>query len=67
MADELLVNCRTPAITEYDGTTDPLEHLARFENATLHRYILTGSNVGSSSPPLPGLPNSGSISSLWVP
>ncbi|KAL0381885.1 UNVERIFIED_CONTAM: hypothetical protein Slati_4610800 [Sesamum latifolium] len=54
MADELLVNCRTPAITEYDGTTDPLEHLARFENATLHRYILTGSNVGSSSPPLPG-------------
>ncbi|KAL0456068.1 UNVERIFIED_CONTAM: hypothetical protein Slati_0946000 [Sesamum latifolium] len=39
MADELLVNCRTPAITEYDGTTDPLEHLALFENAALlHRY-----------------------------
>ncbi|KAL0411499.1 UNVERIFIED_CONTAM: hypothetical protein Slati_3739600 [Sesamum latifolium] len=28
MVDELSVNCRTPAITEYDGTTDPLEHLA---------------------------------------
>ncbi|KAL0447294.1 UNVERIFIED_CONTAM: hypothetical protein Slati_1857300 [Sesamum latifolium] len=35
MADEPPVNCRTPAITEYDGTTDPLEHLARFENAAL--------------------------------
>ncbi|KAL0448744.1 UNVERIFIED_CONTAM: Pro-Pol polyprotein [Sesamum latifolium] len=35
MADELPVNCRTPTITEYDGMTDPLEHLARFENATL--------------------------------
>ncbi|KAL0427960.1 UNVERIFIED_CONTAM: hypothetical protein Slati_2970800 [Sesamum latifolium] len=39
MADELLVNCQTPTITEYDSTTDPLEHLARFENAALmHRY-----------------------------
>ncbi|KAL0448635.1 UNVERIFIED_CONTAM: hypothetical protein Slati_1419900 [Sesamum latifolium] len=39
MADELLVNCRTSAITEYDGMTDPVEHLARFENAALlHRY-----------------------------
>ncbi|KAL0454686.1 UNVERIFIED_CONTAM: hypothetical protein Slati_0807800 [Sesamum latifolium] len=39
MADKLLVNCRTPAIAEYDGTTDPLEHLSRFDNATLlHRY-----------------------------
>ncbi|KAL0411840.1 UNVERIFIED_CONTAM: hypothetical protein Slati_3773700 [Sesamum latifolium] len=39
MADELPVNCRTPTITEYDGTTDPQEHLARFENtALLHRY-----------------------------
>ncbi|KAL0421277.1 UNVERIFIED_CONTAM: hypothetical protein Slati_3150600 [Sesamum latifolium] len=35
MADELPVNCRTPAITEYDGTTDPLEHLAHFKNAAL--------------------------------
>ncbi|KAL0416060.1 UNVERIFIED_CONTAM: hypothetical protein Slati_3437900 [Sesamum latifolium] len=33
------INCRTPAIAEYDGTTDPVEHLARFENAALlHRY-----------------------------
>ncbi|KAL0453054.1 UNVERIFIED_CONTAM: hypothetical protein Slati_1283500 [Sesamum latifolium] len=39
MVDELPVNCRNPAITEYDGTTDPLEHLACFENAALlHRY-----------------------------
>ncbi|KAL0420908.1 UNVERIFIED_CONTAM: hypothetical protein Slati_3113700 [Sesamum latifolium] len=28
-----------PAIAEYDGTTDPMEHLSRFENvALLHRY-----------------------------
>ncbi|KAL0448383.1 UNVERIFIED_CONTAM: hypothetical protein Slati_1394700 [Sesamum latifolium] len=39
IADELPVNCRTPAIAEYDGTTDPQEHLSRFENASLlHRY-----------------------------
>ncbi|KAL0462485.1 UNVERIFIED_CONTAM: hypothetical protein Slati_0136100 [Sesamum latifolium] len=39
MADELPVNYQTPAITEYDGTTDPQEHLSRFENAALlHRY-----------------------------
>ncbi|KAL0456178.1 UNVERIFIED_CONTAM: hypothetical protein Slati_0957000 [Sesamum latifolium] len=39
MADELPMNYRTPAITEYDGTTDPVEHLAHFENAALlHRY-----------------------------
>ncbi|KAL0287069.1 UNVERIFIED_CONTAM: hypothetical protein Sradi_7132300 [Sesamum radiatum] len=39
MADELPVNCRTLAIAEYDDTTDPQEHLSRFENATLlHRY-----------------------------
>ncbi|KAL0374092.1 UNVERIFIED_CONTAM: hypothetical protein Sradi_3324900 [Sesamum radiatum] len=39
MTDELPVNCRTPAIVEYDGTTDPQEHLSRFENtALLHRY-----------------------------
>ncbi|KAL0433281.1 UNVERIFIED_CONTAM: hypothetical protein Slati_2662400 [Sesamum latifolium] len=39
MTDELPVNCRTPAIVEYDGTTDPQEHLSRFENAALlHRY-----------------------------
>ncbi|KAL0433289.1 UNVERIFIED_CONTAM: hypothetical protein Slati_2663200 [Sesamum latifolium] len=39
MADELPLNCRTPAIAEYDGTTDPMEHLSHFENiALLHRY-----------------------------
>ncbi|KAL0413042.1 UNVERIFIED_CONTAM: hypothetical protein Sradi_1505900 [Sesamum radiatum] len=39
MADELPLNCRTPAIAEYNGTTDPMEHLSRFENAALlHRY-----------------------------
>ncbi|KAL0451932.1 UNVERIFIED_CONTAM: hypothetical protein Slati_1171300 [Sesamum latifolium] len=39
MVDELLVNCRTPAIAEYDGTTDPQEHMYWFENtALLHRY-----------------------------
>ncbi|KAL0345371.1 UNVERIFIED_CONTAM: hypothetical protein Sradi_4368400 [Sesamum radiatum] len=39
MTDELSVNCRTPSIAEYDGTTDPQEHLSRFENAALlHRY-----------------------------
>ncbi|KAL0401632.1 UNVERIFIED_CONTAM: hypothetical protein Slati_4193100 [Sesamum latifolium] len=39
MADKLPLNCRTPAIVEYDGTADPMEHLSRFENAALlHRY-----------------------------
>ncbi|KAL0453914.1 UNVERIFIED_CONTAM: hypothetical protein Slati_1369500 [Sesamum latifolium] len=39
MVDELPMNCRTPAIAEYDGTTDPMEHLSHFENAALlHRY-----------------------------
>ncbi|KAL0416683.1 UNVERIFIED_CONTAM: hypothetical protein Slati_3500200 [Sesamum latifolium] len=48
-ADELPLNCRTPAIAEYDGTTDPMEHLSRFENtALLHRYT-DGISVESSS------------------
>ncbi|KAK4406538.1 hypothetical protein Sango_0660300 [Sesamum angolense] len=39
IVDELPVNCHTPAIAKYDGTTDPQEHLSRFENAALlHRY-----------------------------
>ncbi|KAL0385988.1 UNVERIFIED_CONTAM: hypothetical protein Sradi_2993100 [Sesamum radiatum] len=39
MEDELPLNCCTPAIAENDGTTDPREHLSRFENAALlHRY-----------------------------
>ncbi|KAL0428495.1 UNVERIFIED_CONTAM: hypothetical protein Slati_3024300 [Sesamum latifolium] len=29
MADELPMNCRTPAIAEYDGTADPMDHLSR--------------------------------------
>ncbi|KAL0444711.1 UNVERIFIED_CONTAM: hypothetical protein Slati_2193800 [Sesamum latifolium] len=31
MADELSMNCRTPTIAEYDGTSDPMEHLSQFE------------------------------------
>ncbi|KAL0400020.1 UNVERIFIED_CONTAM: hypothetical protein Sradi_2345300 [Sesamum radiatum] len=39
MADELPVNCQTLAIAKYDGTTDPQEHLSRFEDAALlYRY-----------------------------
>ncbi|KAL0457715.1 UNVERIFIED_CONTAM: hypothetical protein Slati_0398700 [Sesamum latifolium] len=39
MADELPMNCRTLAIAEYDGTSDPMEHLSRYESAALlHRY-----------------------------
>ncbi|KAL0406135.1 UNVERIFIED_CONTAM: hypothetical protein Slati_3927400 [Sesamum latifolium] len=39
MADELPVNWPIPVIVEYDGTTDPQEHLSRFENAALlHQY-----------------------------
>ncbi|KAL0391486.1 UNVERIFIED_CONTAM: hypothetical protein Slati_4533700 [Sesamum latifolium] len=39
MEDELPAYCRTLTITEYDGTTDPQEHLSCFENTTLlHRY-----------------------------
>ncbi|KAK4400603.1 hypothetical protein Sango_1166400 [Sesamum angolense] len=39
MTDELAMNCCTPTIAEYDGTTDPQEHLSRFENiALMHRY-----------------------------
>ncbi|KAL0463041.1 UNVERIFIED_CONTAM: hypothetical protein Slati_0191700 [Sesamum latifolium] len=39
MVDELPMNYRTPTIAEYDGTTDPMEHLSGFENAALlHRY-----------------------------
>ncbi|KAL0336227.1 UNVERIFIED_CONTAM: hypothetical protein Sradi_4834600 [Sesamum radiatum] len=39
MADKLLVNSCTPAIVEYDGTTDPQEHLSHLENtALLHQY-----------------------------
>ncbi|KAL0408101.1 UNVERIFIED_CONTAM: hypothetical protein Sradi_1744500 [Sesamum radiatum] len=39
MEDELPVNCRTPTRVEYDGTSNPREHVSRFENAALlHRY-----------------------------
>ncbi|KAL0394416.1 UNVERIFIED_CONTAM: hypothetical protein Slati_4407800 [Sesamum latifolium] len=50
MADELPANCRTPVIAEYDGTTDPQEHLSRFENAALYIDIRMGSNAVFSSP-----------------
>ncbi|KAL0394850.1 UNVERIFIED_CONTAM: hypothetical protein Slati_4451200 [Sesamum latifolium] len=40
MADELPLNCCTPAIAEYDNIVDPMEHLSQFENAALlHRAI----------------------------
>ncbi|KAL0295203.1 UNVERIFIED_CONTAM: hypothetical protein Sradi_6846700 [Sesamum radiatum] len=40
MDDELPMNYRTPAIAEYEGTSDPMEHLSLFENAALlPRYI----------------------------
>ncbi|KAL0430847.1 UNVERIFIED_CONTAM: hypothetical protein Sradi_0710700 [Sesamum radiatum] len=40
MADELPMNYHTPAIAEYNGTSDPMEHLSLFDNATLlHRYM----------------------------
>ncbi|KAL0411246.1 UNVERIFIED_CONTAM: hypothetical protein Slati_3714300 [Sesamum latifolium] len=39
MADELPLNWKEPNLPEYDGTTDPQEHLSCFENiALLHRY-----------------------------
>ncbi|KAL0361737.1 UNVERIFIED_CONTAM: hypothetical protein Sradi_3858200 [Sesamum radiatum] len=49
MADELPVSYRTPVIAEYDGTTDPQEHLSRFENAALLHDILTASNKEGES------------------
>ncbi|KAL0463069.1 UNVERIFIED_CONTAM: hypothetical protein Slati_0194500 [Sesamum latifolium] len=43
MADELPTNRRTPAIAEYDGTTDPLEHLSvavrQKDNEPLKEYF----------------------------
>ncbi|KAL0457583.1 UNVERIFIED_CONTAM: hypothetical protein Slati_0385500 [Sesamum latifolium] len=39
MADDLPHNWKEPNLPEYDGTTDPQEHLSYFENiALLHRY-----------------------------
>ncbi|KAL0413116.1 UNVERIFIED_CONTAM: hypothetical protein Sradi_1513300 [Sesamum radiatum] len=39
MADNLPLNWEEPSLPEYDGTTDPHEHLSYFENiALLHRY-----------------------------
>ncbi|KAL0448296.1 UNVERIFIED_CONTAM: hypothetical protein Slati_1386000 [Sesamum latifolium] len=59
MADELPMNCRTPAITEYDGTTNPVEYLAP-RMPLSYTDIQTASNV-SSLPPSPGPPSNGSI------
>ncbi|KAL0462839.1 UNVERIFIED_CONTAM: hypothetical protein Slati_0171500 [Sesamum latifolium] len=58
MVDELPTNCRIPAIAEYDGKTDPLEHLSHFENiALLHRYtdgikcrVLIGGSTNYNEP-----------------
>ncbi|KAL0320198.1 UNVERIFIED_CONTAM: hypothetical protein Sradi_5281300 [Sesamum radiatum] len=49
MADELSMNFQTPTIAEYDGTTDPQEHLSRFENTALLHQITTASSVEPSS------------------
>ncbi|KAL0288152.1 UNVERIFIED_CONTAM: hypothetical protein Sradi_7104800 [Sesamum radiatum] len=39
MADDLPLNWKEPNLLDYDGTTDPQEHLSYFENiALLHRY-----------------------------
>ncbi|KAL0378384.1 UNVERIFIED_CONTAM: hypothetical protein Sradi_3143900 [Sesamum radiatum] len=39
MADDLPLNWKEPNLPEYDGTTDPHEHLSYFENIALfHRY-----------------------------
>ncbi|KAL2225094.1 UNVERIFIED_CONTAM: hypothetical protein Sindi_3030800, partial [Sesamum indicum] len=51
MADDLLENCRTTAIAEYDGTTDPQEHLSRIENATLLHKCTDMIKCLFSSPP----------------
>ncbi|KAL0409528.1 UNVERIFIED_CONTAM: hypothetical protein Sradi_1887200 [Sesamum radiatum] len=64
MADELLVNCRTPAITEYDGTTDPQEHLSDSRTQPCCIDIPTISNVESSSLLLPEPRSNGSINCL---
>ncbi|XP_073121657.1 uncharacterized protein [Henckelia pumila] len=38
--EELPSNFKQPTLGEYDGSSDPEEHLGRFENATLlHRYL----------------------------
>ncbi|KAL0433747.1 UNVERIFIED_CONTAM: hypothetical protein Slati_2709000 [Sesamum latifolium] len=53
MADELPVSCRTPAIAEYDGTTDPQEHLSRFENKkgeSLKEYLQRFNTVALDVP-----------------
>ncbi|KAL0439928.1 UNVERIFIED_CONTAM: hypothetical protein Slati_2475800 [Sesamum latifolium] len=78
MADELPLNCRTPAIAEYDGTTDPMEHLSRFENgpiASLYRrnkvsslchYIREG-NTTMDDGPLKGYLQRFNAAALEVP
>ncbi|KAL0395264.1 UNVERIFIED_CONTAM: hypothetical protein Slati_4492600 [Sesamum latifolium] len=39
MADNLPLNWNEPNLLDYNGTTDPQEHLSYFENiALLHRY-----------------------------
>ncbi|KAL0386686.1 UNVERIFIED_CONTAM: hypothetical protein Slati_4587200 [Sesamum latifolium] len=42
MADELPLNWKEPNLPEYDGTTDPQEHLSCFENIALLHYYTAG-------------------------
>ncbi|KAL2237258.1 UNVERIFIED_CONTAM: hypothetical protein Sindi_0917500, partial [Sesamum indicum] len=60
MSDDLSENCRTTAIAEYDGTTDPQEHLSRIENATLLHKCMDMIKCLFSSPPLSGSTSKGS-------
>ncbi|KAL0373417.1 UNVERIFIED_CONTAM: hypothetical protein Sradi_3257400 [Sesamum radiatum] len=66
MAEELPVNCRTPAIAEYDGTTDLQEHRSRFKNAAYCIDIPTASSVESLSLHLPE-PRSNGLTSCLRP
>ncbi|KAL0332854.1 UNVERIFIED_CONTAM: hypothetical protein Scaly_2186900 [Sesamum calycinum] len=53
MANELPANCHTPAITEYDGTTDLQERLSHFKNvALLHQYGWNHFHVFKDNEPL---------------
>ncbi|KAL2251434.1 UNVERIFIED_CONTAM: hypothetical protein Sindi_2265700 [Sesamum indicum] len=48
MADELPKNCRTPAITQYDGSADPQEHLCGLRTRPCCTDRRMGLNVESS-------------------
>ncbi|KAL0356258.1 UNVERIFIED_CONTAM: hypothetical protein Sradi_4072700 [Sesamum radiatum] len=63
MADELLENCRTPVIAEYDGTTDPLEYLSHFKSVALLHGIKCCVFVTTFA----RVTNSGSTNYWWEP